>query len=150
LIRSDVFESTLTLYQSSGNSWIPVPGSRVDVNAQTVTATVSNLGTFGVFGLTTNPSSDPARVIPVAGSAQGASGSSFRTALQIYNRTTGSISGKILFHPAGVPGSTSDPSIDYTLTSRASKSYADLLPAFGIASGLGSIDVVPTSGAAPD
>ena len=150
LIRSDVFERTLALYQYLGGTWLPVPGSRVDVTAQTVTATVNNLGTFGVFGSTTNPSFDPARVIAVVGSAQGVSGSSFRTALQIYNRTTTPISGKILFHPAGATGSSTDPSISYTLTSRASKSYADLLPALGVAAGLGSVDVVPTSGAAPE
>lgn len=150
LIRTGVFESTLALYQLSGNSWLPVPGSRVDVTAQTVTATIGNFGTFGVFGSTTNSSSDPARAIAVVGSAQGAAGSSFRTALQIYNRTTTPISGKIVFHPAGASGSSSDPSINYTLTSRASKSFADLLPALGVGAGLGSVDIVPTSGAAPE
>jgi hypothetical protein len=150
LIRSDVFESTLTLHQFSGGSWLPVPGSRIDVTEQTVSAPVNSLGTFGVFGSTTYPSSDPSRVIAVAGSAQGAAGSSFRTALQIYNRTTTQISGKIVFHPAGAPGSGSDPSLNYTLSSRASKAYADLLPALGVTAGLGSIDVVPTTGAAPE
>ncbi|MBV9494095.1 MAG: hypothetical protein JOZ54_07600 [Acidobacteria bacterium] len=149
-IRSDIFENTLTLYQFSGGTWLPVSGSRLDVTNQTVTATVTSLGTFGIFGSTTNPSTDPARVIVVAGSARGASGSNFRTALQLHNRTTTATSGKIVFHPAGVSASPSDPSINYALSSWASKSYADLLPAFGIGDGLGSIDVVPASGPVPE
>lgn len=146
---SGVFESTLKLYQLSGGAWQPVAGSRVDVTQQTVTATVSSLATFGVFGSTSNPSSDPARVIPVVGSAQGAAGSSFKTALQVHNRTTTPISGKIVFHPQGASGSGSDPSITYTLSSWASKSYTDLLPAFG-QSGLGTLDIIPASGEAPE
>lgn len=147
--RAGIFESTLKLYQVSGGTWQLVPGSRVDVTQQTISAPVSSLGTFGVFGSTANPSSDPAQIIPVAGSAQGAVGSSFKTALQIHNRTTSPISGKIIFHPQGVLGSDADPSISYSLSSWASKSYADLLPAFS-QSGLGSLDVVPASGAAPE
>ena len=40
---------------------------------------------MGFFGSTTSPTSDPAQVIPVVGSILGASGSSFKTALQIHD-----------------------------------------------------------------
>jgi len=148
-LPSGVFEGTLKAYQIVGGLWQLLPGSRVDVTQQTVSVPVSSLGTLGFFGSTTSPTSDPAQIIPVVGSVQGASGSSFKTALQIHNRTTSPISGKIIFHPAGTSGSASDPSISYSLVSRNSKSYADLLPAFS-QSGLGSIDVIPATGETPE
>ncbi|HEY6065007.1 MAG TPA: hypothetical protein VIY96_02560 [Thermoanaerobaculia bacterium] len=92
---------------------------------------------------TTPPSGDPAAVIPVVGSTPGALGTAFfRTTLQLHNPRTGTISGHLVYHPQGSIGSSSDPSVFYSLTPGETRSIADFLPSIGL-TGLGSLDVVP-------
>jgi len=88
------------------------------------------------------------RVFPAVGSAPGAAGSYFKTSLQLYNPKTTAVSGKIVFHPQGSQGSSSDPSLAYSIPAGKTLSFADLLPTMGIASGLGSADVIADSGSA--
>ena len=87
------------------------------------------------------------RFLAVVGSTAGSFGSFFKTSLQLYNPNAAAVSGKIVFHTQGTAGSASDPSLAYTLASGKTLSFADLLPAMGIASGLGSADLIsdPTS-----
>jgi hypothetical protein len=75
------------------------------------------------------------RYIPVVGSTAGSGGSFFRTSVQLYNSQTSTISGKLVFHPG-------DTELTYSLGPGKTIAYADLLPAMGIASGLGTVDVV--------
>jgi len=84
----------------------------------------------------------PFRVIAVVGSLPGNFGSYFRTSVQLYNPQTTAISGKIIFHTVGVSGSLTDPSLAYVLAPGKTLTYADLLPAMGIASGIGTADLV--------
>ncbi len=84
-------------------------------------------------------------VLAVAGSTPG-NGAYFRTRVQIYNPRTNPISGKFVFHTQSVSGKASDPSLSYTLSGGQTIDYPDLLPAMGIASGLGSIDIMTTAG----
>jgi hypothetical protein len=86
-----------------------------------------------------------AAILAVAGSTPG-NGAYFRTRVQIYNPRTSSISGKFVFHTQSVSGKPSDPSLSYTLSGGQTIDYPDLLPAMGIASGLGSIDIMTTPG----
>ncbi len=86
--------------------------------------------------------------LPVVGSTPGAGGSFFRTSVQLHNATTASISGRIVFHPSGLSGSSSDPAMPYSLSPGQTQSIADLLPALG-RSGLGSADIETTSGTFP-
>jgi hypothetical protein len=86
-----------------------------------------------------------AAILAVAGSTPG-NGTYFRTRIQIYNPRTAPISGKFVFHTQSVSGKASDPSLSYTLNAGQTIDYADLLPAMGIASGLGSIDIMTTPG----
>jgi streptogramin lyase len=88
------------------------------------------------------------RILPVVGSTPGVGGSFFRTAVQMYNPTNSAISGRIVFHPSGVPGGSSDPALSYTLTPGQTQSIGDLLPSMGL-SGLGSADVEVVSGSPP-
>lgn len=82
-------------------------------------------------------------VIVVAGSAQGSFGSSFKTAIQLTNPDwENRADGDLIFRRAGVPGSDSDPSIEYHLAEGETLSIADLGTAMGV-SGLGSVDIVP-------
>lgn len=106
----------------------------------------------GIYNLTgsglrpTNPAI--AAVLAVAGSTQG-SGAFFRTSVQIHNPRGTPISGRFVFHRAGVSGAANDPSLAYTLNAGQTIEYADVLPAMGVASGLGSIDIMTTGDPVP-
>ena len=77
----------------------------------------------------------------VVGSLPGAFGSFFKTAVQLYNPTNSSITGKIVYHPANASGTAGDPALTYALASGKTITYDDLLPAMS-QSGLGSADIV--------
>jgi uncharacterized protein YjdB len=87
------------------------------------------------------------RVLVVAGSLAGNAGSFFRTSLQLHNPGSAAVSGKLVFHPAGVSASPNDPSLPYSIAPGKTLSFADLLPAMGVSGGIGSVDLVgdPTS-----
>jgi len=87
-------------------------------------------------------------VIQGVGSLPGAFGAFFRTQLQLNNPGTVILAGKIVYHPGGASAGAGDPSIPYTLGSRQTVNFDDVLAAMGL-SGLGSADIVPTSGDAP-
>jgi hypothetical protein len=128
--------------------------TEIDVRAPltgTYTVLVAGRSQFqdapGIYNLTgsglraTNPGI--AAVLAVAGSTQG-SGAFFRTSVQIHNPRSTPISGTFVFHRAGVSGGTNDPSLAYTLSGGQTIQYADILPAMGVSSGLGSIDIRTT------
>ncbi|HUJ13189.1 MAG TPA: hypothetical protein VL284_05290 [Thermoanaerobaculia bacterium] len=87
-------------------------------------------------------------VIAGAGSLAGAFGSHFRTAMQITNRDSKVAAGTLVFHPAGTAGSASDPSLAYSVPANSVVSFTDVVQQMG-QSGLGSIDVISTSGSRP-
>jgi len=80
-------------------------------------------------------------VLPVAGSLPGNFGSFFRTGLQIANPNFGATQGRLVFHPAGVSGSSADPSQTFTIAARSTISFDDIVQSMG-QSGLGTMDVV--------
>jgi hypothetical protein len=82
------------------------------------------------------------RVLAVAGSVQGSFGSFFKTSVQLYNPKNVSVSGRLVYHPAGASASAGDPSLSFSLAPGKTVSYADLLPAMGVASGVGSVDLI--------
>jgi hypothetical protein len=122
--------------------------------------TVIDISTAGTLGTSSNfgpgyrisavaYASDPllVRILPAAGAAQGAS-SFFRTAVQLYNPSGASMTGNLVFHKQGQPGSASDPSLPFTLASGHVLSYPDVITAMGT-TGVGSLDVVTSGGAQP-
>jgi hypothetical protein len=84
-----------------------------------------------------------AAVIPAVGSTAGSFGSNFKTSIQLANcwPTGYTYSGRLILRKQGVPGSTSDPSIPFTITPNSAVSVADLVALFNY-TGLGSVDVV--------
>ena len=111
--------------------------------------TLANVGQyFDVQFATGTVTADPdylASVVPVVLSTAGTHGSYFKTAMQAYNPDSTPYTLRLVFHPAGASGSSSDPSKTVTIAARAVLYYADLLPAMGVASGVGSLDVfLPT------
>ncbi|MEP6994040.1 MAG: hypothetical protein ABI968_05910 [Acidobacteriota bacterium] len=81
------------------------------------------------------------RVIPTVGSTPGAFGSFFKTGVQLHNPWDTEISGRFVYHPQGVSGSSADPSLLFTVGAGQTVAYADLVQTMGQV-GLGSIDVV--------
>lgn len=92
------------------------------------------------------PSAPAKRIIAVVGSTAGNAGSFFRTSVQMYNPTANTLSGRIIYHPAGASAADGDPSIVYTLAAGMTLTYSDLLPVMGVASGIGSADVLADVG----
>jgi hypothetical protein len=83
--------------------------------------------------------------IPVAGAVLGNFGSFFRTSVQLLNPGPTPSSGRLVFHPAGVSGQPSDPSLDWSLAPGQVVSFPDVVESLGV-SGLGSIDVLVDEG----
>lgn len=82
-------------------------------------------------------------IIPVAGSTTGAFGSQWRTILALANNDgRQSMTGTIVFHPAGQVASDDDPSLRYQLAPGEVMQWDDIVLALGT-SGLGSLDIVP-------
>lgn len=84
--------------------------------------------------------------LPVVGSTPGSNGAYFKTAVQLFNPKTATISGKIVFHAQNASGAASDPSLVYSIAAGKTMLYPDLLPAMGVASGIGSADLVADAG----
>jgi hypothetical protein len=87
-------------------------------------------------------------LFPITGSTRGAHGSVFRTSAQLSNPGEFEIEGDLVFHPAGVEASSSNPSYRYRLGPYESQSLTDVIASIG-ASGLGSLEVVPDVGPIP-
>jgi hypothetical protein len=82
--------------------------------------------------------------IPVVGSTAGGLGSNFKTSMQLLfgaPTSSGSITGKLVFHPAGASGNSSDPTLSYTVAAGQVVTFPDVVAAFG-RSGLGSVDLI--------
>jgi len=94
------------------------------------------------------PLGTPRAILPAVASTAGGFGSRFRTSLQISNPYSFAISGKVVFHPAGIEGQSTDPSVSYELDPFETRVWNDVVAATG-ASGLGSADVITTAGDAP-
>ena len=104
-------------------------------------------GNAALMATATSDPSPVAAMLPVVGSAPGI-GTFFRTDLQAFNPSNQPIKGKLVFHPAGVGASPSDPSLEYSYSALSVTSIPDVVAFMG-QSGLGSLDVVPTSGVPP-
>lgn len=91
------------------------------------------------------PTETLAAIVPVVISSPGALPSFFRTSVQLHNPFDGAISGRLVFHPGGLSGSSSDPSFFYSLAPGQTVFIPDLLPAIG-QTGVGSLDVVVGTG----
>jgi len=83
--------------------------------------------------------------LAVAGSVPGAFGSHFKTSVQVLNPNFVPLTGRLVFHPAGVPAGPSDPSIGFTLRGGETTGWDDVVLAMGT-SGIGSLDVYSQAG----
>jgi plastocyanin len=129
--------------QPTGHGSFPFSVTATDASSAHCTGTQA----FSILVADDSPAGD-AVVIPGVGSLPGSGGALFRTQLQLTNPTVQTIAGKIVFHTGDVSGTSGDPSLAYTLASWQTINFDDILPAMGL-SGLGSADLVPTSGPVP-
>lgn len=82
-------------------------------------------------------------IIPLVGSTPGANGADFHTSLRLRNYSGADMTGQLVFHPLGVPGSSADQSLRYELHNRGDViQYDDIVKEFNF-TGLGSLDIVP-------
>jgi hypothetical protein len=129
-----------------GNSTVTVYGPPFSASSAPAITLTPGPAPFSIFSLVTGPL--PSAILPAVASANGANGSFFRTGVQLQNPSSSAIAGSIVFHTAAVSGLTSDPFLTYALNPGQTQTIADLLPALA-RSGLGSVDVVSTSGSLP-
>jgi hypothetical protein len=87
-------------------------------------------------------------VITAAGSLAGNFGSFFRTSVQVASPGGGTSTGKLIFHPAGVPASATDQAIPYTVSGGNALAFNDIVQQMG-KTGLGTIDVISNNGFPP-
>ncbi len=119
-------------------------------SASSTPATILKVSTgqFSIFGIAIGNPPLPGGTLPGVASAAGAFNSFFRTGVQLHDGGSSPMTGRIVFHRAGSPGTDPDPFLSYTLSPGETQNIADLLPAMG-QSGLGSADVFPNSGGLP-
>lgn len=95
-------------------------------------------------------------IVPVAISSPGLNSSVFRTSIQLRHSqdsiegqaTPPPVSGRIVFHPQATIGASSDPSFPFSLSAGSVLAIPDVLVAVG-QTGLGSLDVLVSTGTAP-
>lgn len=83
--------------------------------------------------------------VAVVGSTPGQFGSFFKTSVQLSNPGSSASFGRLVFHPAGVIGVPTNPSLSFTLAPGQTVSYPDVVAAM-TQTGLGSLDVYVTQG----
>lgn len=86
-------------------------------------------------------------LIPVVASTRGAD-ANFVTSGTLSNPGDSEITGKLVFHPAGIEALSSDPSRSYRLAPYESQMLPDVMGSIGV-TGVGSLEIVPDPGAAP-
>jgi hypothetical protein len=109
------------------------------------------LASFGALELRANSSNLEVvtNILPVAISSPGQSGASFKTRIQLRNpRGVGRITGRLVFHPAFASAGSTDPSLPYSLGAWEVQTIEDFLGALSM-TGIGSVDVIPSSGLGP-
>ena len=138
------------LSPGSANGLVAFSGD-VSTNVSISSGTLAPNSTLAVLAFGTGavpPATNPVAVVPVVISSPGLPGSNFRVAVQIYNPSLTLISGQLVYHPQGVSASASDPALPYSVNAGQTQFLGDVLAVMG-QSGIGSLDVVSTTGAAP-
>ena len=152
-------DDMIGITQLQGRDCGGVVNRRTDLNEVWASApvdptsgTVANIDYTHGLVPSVRASSDAAPIhgyLPVVGSTQGSFGSLFKTAVQLTNRGAVEITGRLVFHRAGQTAAATDPSMVYTLGPNQTQSIEDVVVAIG-SNGLGSLDIVPTTGFPPD
>jgi len=149
-IDSDVMVGTVRSFTSFSSALAELQNARIfaGIHFRTACADAQATGTAVANYILANVLQPVHGIVPVVASTPGALGSSYKTALGLHNPSPSSISGMVIFRRQGTPGSSADPTFAYTLLPYETFDYADFPGAIG-QSGLGSLDLVATTGAIP-
>ena len=149
-IDSDVMVGTVRSFTSFSSALAELQNARIfaGIHFRTACADAQATGTAVANYILANALQPVHGIIPVTASVPGALGSSYKTAVGLHNPSVSSITGMVIFRRQGTPGSSADPTFSYTLLPYETFDYADFLGAIG-QSGLGSLDLVATTGAIP-
>ncbi|HKO55958.1 MAG TPA: hypothetical protein VJ276_08775 [Thermoanaerobaculia bacterium] len=124
----------------------------IPVTQDVYTLIVSSESSFGTGTYTVSVADldEPnmaAQIVPIVGHVAGANNSEFRSDLKLYNSSTSSITGKLVFTPRNQSMSASDPSMAFTLAPREIRFYEDV---FALAqpgvNGASRLAVIPDGG----
>jgi hypothetical protein len=88
-------------------------------------------------------------VILAAGATGGIGGASFKTDVYIGNLRSNRTQGRLVYHPAGASGTTSDPSVPFSLDPQRSLTLPNFVATNLGINGVGSVDVYTTIGYEP-
>ena len=89
------------------------------------------------------------QVILAAGATGGLGGASFKTDVFIGNLRSNATRGRLVYHPAGASGTTTDPSVAFSLDPQRSLSLPNFVSTNLGLTGVGSVDVYTTLGYEP-
>lgn len=101
---------------------------------------------LAAYGAESAASEIRTQVIIAAGAAAGVGGSSFKTDIFLGNLRGTRSAGRLVYHPAGVGGSPSDPSYAFAVDQQRSLNLPNFVGTTLGRSGVGSIDVYTTIG----
>lgn len=138
------------LSPGSANGLVAFSGD-VSTNVSVSSGTLAPNSTLAVLasGSGTVPqATNPVAIVPVVILSPGVPGSNFRNAVQLYNPSLTLITGQLVFHPQGVSASAFDPALSYSVNAGQTQFLGDVLAVLG-QSGIGSLDVIATTGVAP-
>jgi len=147
----DVMAITVNKTAGCGNVWatrrtnestLLVPDDLTTADALTFGSLITGAN-VNVFA--SGKSTTTVGYVPAAGAVAGAFGSFFRTSLQLTNQLPATVTGKIIFHRSGASGTSSDPSLAFTLGAGKSIAYTDVVTQMQL-TGLGSLDIVTNDG----
>jgi hypothetical protein len=142
--------SPVGLNPGASGGHVALPGdisTSVSIASGTSTPNTS-LAVTAMGSGTVTPPTNPASIVPVVISSPGVPGSNFRVAVQLHNPSSTIITGQLVYHPQGVAASASDPALPYSINAGQTQFLGDILAVLG-QSGIGSLDVVVTTGGAP-
>lgn len=131
---------TVNTASNEGRAWLYANGTRIVFFSNRP----GGIGGMDLYETTRTRST----IIPVVGSVTGFGGVTYKTFAQISNPTSSTITGVLIFRPAGQQASTNDPRITYTLAPYETRTFSDLMASIGV-TGLGSLELAPSTGAAP-
>jgi len=131
--------------------WAPGLGTLVSFDSDVTTnvgvsaASVSSGFTLSLFASGSGSGETFAGILTGAGSLQGGAGSNIKTGLQFTNPGFSTITGRLVFHPAGPSAGPNDPSFGFSLDPGRTGSTDDAVAAMGL-SGLFTVDIFVANG----
>lgn len=109
----------------------------------------SSVGAYN-FSVRLLGAAGPKQIVPIVGHVTGSGGSEFRSDLKLYNPTSSTMTGKLVFTNRGQSATSQDASISYSIGPNAVAFFQDVYTtAFPGASGAARLAIVPDGSAAP-